>query len=223
MRRSWLFFVLGFLFLGSQASGVEFDWVTVGDPGNACDTQTDGCFGSVAGAYRISKYEVTNDQYAEFLNAVAATDTNALYDTFMGSHYTGGITRSGSSGSYSYSAKAGRGDMPVNQVSFWNAVRFANWLHNGQPPNWLHNGQPTGEQDDCTTEDGAYTLTPTGITNNTVTRNAGAQVFVPSEDEWYKAAYYDTGSMLYFDFPAGSDTQMTCTVPGTAANTANCS
>ena len=49
----------------AEAKGVEFDWVTVGDPGNACDTQTDGCFGSVAGAYRISKYEVTNAQYAE--------------------------------------------------------------------------------------------------------------------------------------------------------------
>jgi len=200
--------------LSSTAQAVvSIDWVTVGDPGNACDTQTSGCFGSVADPYRISKFEVSNAQYAEFLNAVAATDTNTLYNTSMGSGY-GGITRSGSSGSYSYSAIVGRESKPVNFVSFWDSTRFANWLHNGQP---------TGAQDNTTTEDGAYTLSPTGIANNTVTRNSTAEVFLPSEDEWYKAAYYDTSATSYFDYPAGSDTQTTCTAPGSTANTANCS
>jgi len=203
------------LAVSGGAQAVDFDWVTVSDPGNACDTQSQGCFGAVAYAYQIGRYEVTNAQYAEFLNAVAATDTYDLYNTNMGSVPSwGGITRSGSSGSYTYSAIAGREDMPVNYVSFWDATRFTNWLHNGQP---------TGAQDNTTTEDGAYTLTPTGITNNTVTRNAGAEVFVTSEDEWYKAAYYDAVSVSYFDYPAGSDTPTTCTVPGATANTANCS
>jgi sulfatase modifying factor 1 len=191
---------------------VNIDWVTVGDPGNVCDTQSWGCFGAVSNEYRIGKYEVTNAQYAEFLNAVAATDPNALYDIPMGMGSIG-ITRIGSSGSYSYSTISGRENMPVDDVSFWHATRFANWLHNGQP---------TGAQDGTTTEDGAYTLTPTGIANNTVTRNAAARVFIPSEDEWYKAAYYDPGAMVYFDYPAGSDTQTTCTTPGVTANTANC-
>jgi hypothetical protein len=44
----------------------------------------------------------------------------------------GGITRSGSSGSFTYNAKPGREDMPVNFVSFYDALRFANWLHDGQ-------------------------------------------------------------------------------------------
>ncbi len=56
---------------------VNIDWVTVGDPGNACDSHPYGCPGAVAYEYRIGKYEVTNAQYAEFLNAVAATDTMA--------------------------------------------------------------------------------------------------------------------------------------------------
>jgi len=197
---------------GSGGTPVTIDWVTVGDPENACDSQSQGCFGAVTYTYRISRYEITNVQYAEFLNAVAATDTYGLYNTSMGLGF-GGITRSGSSGSYSYSAIAGREDMPVNYVSFWDATRFANWLHNGQP---------TAAQNDTTTEDGAYTLTPTGITNNTITRNAGAEVFVTSEDEWYKAAYYSTSAMSYFDYPAGSDTQTTCALPGATANTANC-
>jgi hypothetical protein len=86
----------------------------------------------------------------------------------------------------------------------------------------ISNEQPTGAQDSTTTEDGAYTLTPTGIANNTVTRNAGAKIFVTSDDEWYKAAYYDTNAMVYLDYPAGSDTQTTCAVPGATSNTANC-
>jgi len=203
------------LFAFPAHAEVTFDWVTVGDPGNACETQGGpfpGCFGTVAYTYQISKYETTNAQYAEFLNAVAATDTHNLYDTNMESGW-GGITRTGSSGNFSYSARAFREDRPVNFVSFWDAVRFANWLHNTQP---------TGAQDNSTTEDGAYTLTPTGIANNTITRNAGATVFITSEDEWYKAAYYETGSDTYFDYPSGSDTQTTCAAPGATANTANC-
>ena len=200
---------------GTPAQPVTIDWVTVADPGNACEVQSQGCFGAVAEIYRISKYEVTNAQYAEFLNVVAVADPNGLYNTGMANPspgFHGGITRSGSSGSFAYSTIAGRENMPVNYVSFWDAVRFANWLHNGQP---------TGAQDNTTTEDGAYTLTPSGMANNTITRNAGATVFVPSEDEWYKAAYYDAGSASYFDYPAGSDAQTTGAAPGATANTAN--
>ncbi len=194
---------------GGNARAVTIEWVTVGDPGNAADTTG---YGAVTDTYRISKYETTNAQYAEFLNAVAATDTNALYNTAMGSGY-GGISRSGSSGSYSYSVIAGRESMPVNYVSFYDALRFANWLHNGQP---------TGAQDATTTEDGAYTITPAGIAANSITRNAGATIFLTGEDEWYKAAYYDAMSTSYFDYPAGSDVQTTCAGAGATANTANC-
>jgi len=189
---------------------VNIDWVSVGDPGNVCHPHAIPCSGRVEEPYWISKFEVTNAQYAGFLNAVAATDTHSLYNTSMGSGF-GGITRSGSPGSYTYSTIAGRENMPVNHVSFWDATRFANWLHNGQP---------TGTQDDTTTEDGAYTLTPNGIANNTVTRNAGAEVFVTSSDEWYKAAYFN--GTWYFVYPAGTNQQTTCAAPGATANTANC-
>ena len=192
--------------LAAPASAVTIDWVTVGDPGNACDTQSQGCFGAVADTYRISKTEVTYAQYAEFLNAVAATDTYNLYYVNMG---FSGITRSGSSGSYTYATIAGQANMPVIYVSFYDSLRFANWLHNGQ-----------GSGD---TETGAYTLLGgTAVPSNglTVTRNAGATIFLTSQDEWYKAAYYNGTS--YFDYPAGFDAQTVCAAPGAAANTANC-
>jgi hypothetical protein len=81
---------------------VTIDWVTVGDPGNDGDTEVMVCcagsigtsgYGSVTYVYRIGKIEVTDSQYSEFLNAVATTDTNALYDTGMGGLFTGGISR----------------------------------------------------------------------------------------------------------------------------------
>lgn len=55
----------------------------------------------MAYSYDIGKYEVTNTQYAEFLNAKAATDTFSLYTQDMGSNAVGGINRSGSSGNFS--------------------------------------------------------------------------------------------------------------------------
>ncbi|MBW2667687.1 MAG: PEP-CTERM sorting domain-containing protein, partial [Deltaproteobacteria bacterium] len=57
-----------FLLSTSAASAVTVDWVTVGDPGNAADTTS---YGAVADEYRIGKFEVSNAEYAEFLNAVA--------------------------------------------------------------------------------------------------------------------------------------------------------
>jgi formylglycine-generating enzyme required for sulfatase activity len=195
------------LLIASSASALTIDWTPVGDPLNACDTQSQGCFGAVGYGYNLATFEVTNAQYAEFLNAVGATDTNALYSTSMGSGL-GGISRTGGPGTYSYGVIAGRGDMPVNNVSYYDALRFANWLHNGQL---------TGAQDNTTTEAGAYTFT--GATS-VGARNPGAMIFLPTEDEWYKAAYYDGAS--YFDYPAGFDLQTVCLAPTAVPNTANC-
>jgi Sulfatase-modifying factor enzyme 1 len=201
--------------IASSASSVTLAWTLIGNPGNACDPQLDVCAGAVGYAYQIGTYEVTNAQYAEFLNAVAATDANTLYNTNMGSGLAGGITRSGDPGSYSYAPIAGRENMPVNYVSFYDALRLANWLQNGQP---------TGAQGAGTTETGAYTITAQGIADNSITRNAGATIFLTSEDEWYKAAYYAPVSTSYFNYPMGSDSggDEVCSAPTATANRANC-
>jgi len=202
-------------FAGSAAAAVVIEFVPVDDPGNESDilihcTQTD-C-GSVATPYVIGKYEVTNQQYAEFLNAVADADPNGLYSVNMSIDARGGITRGGSSGSYSYAVKPGRENNPVIYVSFHDALRFANWLHNGQP---------TGPQGAGTTEDGAYTITPGGVATNTIVRNAGAGYFLPTENEWYKAAYYDTGLGIYYDYATSTNTTPVSGPPPGGANSAN--
>jgi formylglycine-generating enzyme required for sulfatase activity len=199
------------LLIASVASAVSMNWTPIGKPGNPCDPQSQGCFGAVPYYYQIGTYEVTNAQYAEFLNAKAATDPLFLYSTSMGNSSFGGITRSGSSGSYTYSAKPGRENMPVNFVSFYSTLRFVNWMNNGQ-----------GSGD---TEMGAYTLlggTETPTNGTTVTRNPLATIVVPSENEWYKAAYYDPSPSIYFAYPAGTSAQTSCAAPSAAANQANC-
>lgn len=118
------------LLAASSASAITIDTVQVGDAGNANDSTG---FGAVSYDYQIGTHEVTNGQYASFLNSVAATDTHDLYHTQMGSAARGGISRSGTSGSHAYSTKTGMADKPVSFVSFWDAARFANWLTNGQP------------------------------------------------------------------------------------------
>lgn len=105
------------------ASAVTIDTVPVGNPGNAADPATGNLFGSVSYEYRIGTTEVTNAQYVEFLNAKAASDPLGLYSTYMGDQVSGGITRSGSDGSYSYSAKTNMGNKPVNFVDWYDAMR----------------------------------------------------------------------------------------------------
>lgn len=161
-------------------AAVNIDYVTVGNAGNAADAATGSLYGAVAYAYNIAKNETTISQYAAFLNAVAKTDTYSLYSTGMTDSYINGISRSGSSGSYTYTVNPGSGNKPITYVSWFDAARFTNWLHNGQPG---------GAQDAASTEDGAYTLL--GAMSGIIAKNGGAKAWIPSENEWYKAAYYD--------------------------------
>ena len=158
-------------------------------------------YGSTNYVYYIGKYEITNTEYTEFLNAVASTDSYGLYDTRMGSDARGGITRSGSSGSYVYTVKTNMNTKPVIYISWFSAARYANWLHNNKP---------SGSQSNSTTEDGAYTLN--GATIGIYTKNSGARYWIPTENEWYKAAYYKAGSTNagYWTYATQSNTDPTC-------------
>ena len=207
--------------LGPGVTNLEM--VTVGDPGNAGELSGAGAggygynriCGSVSYTYDIGKYEVTAAQYADFLNKVADTDTYGLYNTNMWSgSYACKIQRSGNSGSYTYNVAADWANRPVNWVSFWDSVRFANWLHNGQP---------TGLQNAFTTEDGAYFINGyNGPDGRTISRKAGWQWAVTSEDEWYKAAYYKGGtSNAYWDYTTGSDTLPGRDMADVSGNNAN--
>jgi formylglycine-generating enzyme len=201
----------------------------IGDSGNAPDTRYGGSYGAVPYSYRIGTYEVTAAQYCQFLNAVAKDDTYGLYNPAMAgpiSFFAApcGISRIGSPGDYTYTVITGSGspsgldhsNYPVNYLSWGDAVRFINWLHNGQP---------IGAEGPGTTEDGAYTLTgaTTVFDFATVTRSAGARYWLPTEDEWYKAAYYKGGGTAagYWDFATKADVYPGNSFSPTSTNNAN--
>lgn len=210
-RRTVCGLIAATMLVAWRALPLTIETVPVGNAGNlgeisgTRDPALEDVCGAVDYEYSIGKYEITAGQYTEFLNAVAVTDTYELYHTNMdtGTDSHGcNIKRSGTSGSYSYSVAGDWADRPVNYVSWGDAARFANWMHNGQP---------TGSQNATTTEDGTYFLdgATSGIALTDVDRRAVWVWAIPTEDEWYKAAYYDPslngGTGGYWDYPTRSD------------------
>ncbi len=191
----------------SSASADTFTWKTVGSIGNAANPTTG--LGAVSTNFKISAYETTNTQYAAFLNTSDAgkSNANSIWVSQMGSNSLGGITRSGAPGSYTYSVKSGYANEPVTFVNWFSAARFINWYANGATAA-------------SSTETGSYTLN--GQTSGNIpARNAGAQVFLPSVDEWTKAAFYDATDRTYDLWPTSGNTQPVATVNPADKSTPN--
>jgi formylglycine-generating enzyme required for sulfatase activity len=130
-------------------------------------------------------------------------DNYGLYHPNMGSNARGGITQSIVADDYFYAVKPNMGDKPVNFVSWFDAARVANWYQNGAMIS-------------SNTEDGAYTLVGGQTTGTAPARNNGATFYLPTEDQWYKAAYYKGGSTTagYWDYATQSDTAPTAVTAG---------
>lgn len=203
------------------------EFVAVGDPGNAGEQSRLAYgdltyYGAVDYSYQIGKFDVTTAQYCQFLNAVAKTDTYGLYDINMGTYYYSpmvAITRSGSSGNYSYAVTgtySQAANCPIFAVSWGDAARYCNWLYHGQP---------VGDQGAGTTETGSYTLggAVTSDALKTITRNAWATYVIPSENEWYKAAFYKGGGTDagYWLYPTRSNAKPSNTLSASGTNNAN--
>ena len=191
--------------LGSLANAGIIEWVTVGDPGNTADTAPAG-FGAVATSFQIMKYEFTNQLYTDFLNSVDTSGTNpySVYNANMGSNARGGISfTSGNASGSKYAARSNMGDKPVNYVSWFDAARVSNWLMNGA----------TGSS---STETGAYTLVGGQTTGTAPAVNSGATFYVPTADQWYKAAYYKGGGTNagYWNYATQSDSDPTAVTAG---------
>jgi formylglycine-generating enzyme required for sulfatase activity len=187
--------------------------VAVGDGGNAAtnvnvsSTATPEMLelGSVSSSFRIAKNEVTVGQYTAFLNAVASVFTssnrsvvNSLYNrAAMGApRNVSGISRQGRGtvrSPFVYETIGNR-EHPMANVTWFNAARFANWMHNGAT-----NGADT--------ETGAYTLNRQTRNGDGIARNPDAKWWIPNENEWFKTAHYKGGSANagYYSFPPKSD------------------
>ncbi|MFI0348425.1 MAG: formylglycine-generating enzyme family protein [Chthoniobacterales bacterium] len=179
----------------SSSDQISIPLAPVGDFDNEPDVNG---LGSVSGIFYIGQTDITAHQYCAFLNAVAAEDTYGLYDLRMGELSVGIpalISRHGTPGHYTYVVIGDRGNYPIIYVNYFNAQRFCNWLSNGQP---------SGYQVPGTTETGSYSMNNQTL----VPASTGAIWRLPTEDEWYKVAYYKGGSADagYWKYPTQSDT-----------------
>jgi formylglycine-generating enzyme required for sulfatase activity len=102
---------------------------------------------------------------------------------------------------------------PATSVSWFEAAQFVNWLNTSTGHSPAYNFRGTEFQLWSSAE--AWQL---GGEN--LYRHKDAYYFLPSVDEWYKAAYYDPKAGIYYDYPTGSNTAPTAVASGTAANTA---
>ena len=151
-------------------------WIKIGDPSNIPDDTLLGSYGSVTYDFYIQKYPVTNDEYAFFLNIVDPYGNNALelYSPLMGLEVQGGIifnpfNKIGAK----YICKPYMNNKPVVNINWIRAARLCNWLHQG-----IHT--------ESTTENGVYE-----INQALTTKSIDGKFWIPLEDEWYKAAFFD--------------------------------
>ena len=181
---------------GSGANTFDVEFVRIGNPGNAADdvSANPDFAGSVPYTYRIGKFEIS-EQMIDKANVEGGL----------------GIT------------KDTRGpDKPATSVSWNEAARFVNWLNTstGSTPAYKFALQPGEAGYSANAFIQLWTISEAGYDPNNLYRNRLAKYFLPSVHEWYKAAYYDPSSSIYFDFPTGSDSAPTAVASGTVAGTA---
>jgi formylglycine-generating enzyme required for sulfatase activity len=169
---------------GSGDNAFNIDFVTIGNPGNLGDTRTEmdeygmpkasplAC-GAVDSECRIGMYEISNAQWSSFIAEVGVP--------------------TGDDGGYSKKVYWTSGQQPVNNVSWYEAAQFCNYLTSGDKSKGVYqfNGNNANP--------GIFL----GIDRQIAKITYGMIYFLPTQDEWYKAAYY-TGSG-YSLFPNGTD------------------
>jgi formylglycine-generating enzyme required for sulfatase activity len=163
--------------------GIDIDFVTIGNAGNAGDTRTDypdsaepyGC-GAVGYEFRMGQYEITNAQWNAFVAAAGAP--------------------TGNDGGYSYSAYWTGANIPTNEVSWYEATQFCNFLTSGDKSKgaYLFSGSNSNPGDFL------------GIDRDLSISTYGTTYVIPTEDEWYKAAYFKPNASGYSTYANGLNT-----------------
>jgi formylglycine-generating enzyme len=155
--------------------GIDINFVTIGNAGNAADTGgTPGC-GAVSYDYRIGKYEVTNVQWNTFTTAAGAP--------------------TGYDGGYAKSAFNAGAQQPTDGVSWYEAAQFCNYLTSGDKSKGTY--QFSGDN----TNPGNFQ----GVKRSAAEAAYGTIYVIPTEDEWYKAAYFKPNASGYSLYANGTD------------------
>jgi len=188
--------ILALACIAKASSPINMDMVTVGNAGNAADT-TRLQPGAVSYEYRIGKYEVTNAQYATFSNSVFATQSGTY------ANYTNGTKSVNLYAALNYSncgiaydatdgfiPREGQENNAVNYISAYASALFCNWLGDGDITTGAYNINLADKED--------------MFYSGNINREAG--YVLPTDNEWYKAAYYNGDTETYSMYANGKDT-----------------
>ena len=175
---------------GSGANAFTMEFVTIGNPNNAADTTgSPNPAGAVSYTYNIGKYEVSRDMITK-ANSAGGLGITLLN---MSSYGGNGVNR------------------PATGVSWYEAATYVNWLNTS-----------TGGTAAYKFVGGTFQLwssTDAGYNASNMFRNSLAKYWLPSSNEWYKAAYGNLNG-TWNNYATGSDSAPTSVASGTAANTA---
>ena len=166
------------------------EFVRINETSNLSDTDP-GNYGAVSYEYDIGKYEVTRKNI----------------DSYNSNNPTRVITMANVVGD----------DKPASGITWNEAARYVNWLNTNEGYHVAYRFSSDGVNDDAVLWSSADSWQLGGENRF---RHRGAKYFLPSEDEWYKAAYYDPINGLYYNYPTGSDVAPTAVSSGTTAGTA---
>ena len=180
----------GTITFGSGSNRFNMEFVTIGDPGNAPDTDVNARplnAGSVGYIYGIGKFEVSVDMINKY-NADFGLDNSLEITT----------------------DQLGE-KKPALSVSWNEAARFVNWLNTSTGNHAAYKFTTSGVNDNIALWDASDTLDYDPLNPY---RSKRATYVLPSFNEWYKAAYYNPYNSTYYDFTNGSDTRPTAVTDG---------
>ena len=127
------------------------------------------------------------------------------------------ITKATQIGMANVSAGAWSGSQPAANISWYEAAAFVNFLNTNSGKTAAYALTFSNSQWSMAlwSSEQAWTA---GGTN--LYRNKNAFYFLPSENEWYKAAYYNAAGTNYFLYPTASSSVPTPVASGTNAGSA---
>jgi formylglycine-generating enzyme required for sulfatase activity len=89
-------------------------------------------------------------------------------------------------------------DFPATSITWFEAAQFVNWLNTST-------GSAAAYKFDAGGNFQLWTPADAGYDASNLYRNKLATYFLPSLNEWHKAAYYDASAGVYYDYPTGSN------------------
>jgi len=148
---------------GTGINAFTIDFVSISGSTNP----TSG-YGIVNNDYRMGTYEVSNDQWTKFKAAYGAVTGTPSYVYDSNPYFTGN-------------------SVPTNCTSWYETAQFVNWLNTST-------GKPAAYKFTGTIHTSSYTLDIWGAGDADGTnlyRNKNAKYYLPTENEWVKAAYWN--------------------------------